>query len=62
MLKKLGDVLFLTHHLDIIKHAIRGTNFKDSQVCIFYSKISVSTGTVLLFLIFKVREVEGLKF
>lgn len=64
MLKRLGDVVFLTHHLGVIKHGIWDTDFKDSylEICIPYSKIIVSTGTVLLFLIFKVCEISGLKF
>lgn len=62
-LKRLGDLVFLTH-LGIIKHGIWDTDFKDSylEICIPYSKIMVSTGTALLFLIFKVCEIPGLKF
>jgi len=39
-LKRLGDLVFLTHHLGIIKHGILDTDFKDSylEICIPYSK------------------------
>lgn len=62
-LNRLGDLVFLTH-LGIIKHGICDTDFKDSylEICIPYSKIMVSTGIELLFLIFKVCEIPGLKF